>query len=244
MRTLIEEWAAFRSECVRRRVFRQLNKKKEKLHLLEGLSRILLDIDKAVRIVRETQEEREVVPNLMIGFGIDEVQAEYVAEIKLRHINKEYILKRTEEVGTLGEEISEMESILDDPKKINRIIIDELKKVIKNYAQPRKSLLLMQEDVQSFTEESAVENYPVNLFFSREGYFKKITPQSYRMSSEHDLKEGDEILQHVEGMGQAGRFTDGKGCVLLSIRVNTKEDCIIISDRVTYLIVIFPEEKA
>ena len=199
VRELLQEWIAFRQMCVKRRVYFDLNKKKEKLHLLEGLKKILLDIDKAIRIIRETESEEEVVPNLMIAFGIDEVQAEYVAEIKLRHINKEYILKRTEEVGTLGEEISEMESILDDPKKINRIIIDELKKVIKNYAQPRKSLLLMQEDVQSFTEESAVENYPVNLFFSREGYFKKITPQSYRMSSEHDLKEGDEILQHVEG---------------------------------------------
>ena len=199
VRELLQEWIAFRQLCVKRRVYFDLNKKKEKLHLLEGLKQILLDIDKAIHIIRETESEEEVVPNLMIAFGIDEVQAEYVAEIKLRHINKEYILKRTEEVGALGEEITEMESILGDQKKINRIIIDELKKVIKNYAQPRRSLLLMQEDIKTFTEESTVENYPVNLFFTKEGYFKKITPQSYRMSSEHYLKEGDEVLQHVEG---------------------------------------------
>ena len=139
VRTLIEEWAAFRSECVRRRVFRQLNKKKEKLHLLEGLSRILLDIDKAVRIVRETQEEREVVPNLMIGFGIDEVQAEYVAEIRLRQLNREHILKRTEEIGQLRDDIAEMESILEHREKIRAIIISELENVGKKYAKPRRN---------------------------------------------------------------------------------------------------------
>ena len=196
VRELLEEWIAFRILCVKRRVYFDLNRKKEKLHLLQGLQKILLDIDKAIRIIRETESEEEVVPNLMIAFGIDEIQSEYVAEIKLRHINREYILKRTQEVGQLQEEIDEMQSILDDAKKINRIIISELKNVIKNYAQPRRSLLLMHEDIQPFTEETTVENYPVNLFFSKEGYFKKITPQSYRMSSEHYLKEGDEILQH------------------------------------------------
>ncbi len=199
VRELLEEWIAFRRLCVKRRVYFDLNRKKEKLHLLQGLQKILLDIDKAIRIIRETESEEEVVPNLMIAFGIDEIQSEYVAEIKLRHINREYILKRTQEVGQLQEEIDEMQSILDDAKKINRIIISELKNVIKNYAQPRRSLLLMHEDIQPFTEETTVENYPVNLFFSKEGYFKKITPQSYRMSSEHYLKEGDEILQHIEG---------------------------------------------
>ena len=224
VRELLQEWIAFRQLCVKRRVYFDLNKKKEKLHLLEGLKQILLDIDKAIHIIRETESEEEVVPNLMIAFGIDEVQAEYVAEIKLRHINKEYILKRTEEVGALGEEITEMESILGDQKKINRIIIDELKKVIKNYAQPRRSLLLMQEDIKTFTEESTVENYPVNLFFTKEGYFKKITPQSYRMSSEHYLKEGDEVLQHVEGNNADNLlfFTD-KGQVYKS-RANEFED--------------------
>ncbi len=199
VRELLEEWIAFRRLCVKRRVYFDLNRKKEKLHLLQGLQKILLDIDKAIRIIRETESEEEVVPNLMIAFGIDEIQSEYVAEIKLRHINREYILKRTQEVGQLQEEIDEMQSILDDAKKINRIIISELKNVVKNYAQPRRSLLLMHEDIQPFTEETTVENYPVNLFFSKEGYFKKITPQSYRMSSEHYLKEGDEILQHIEG---------------------------------------------
>ena len=196
---ILEEWTAWRTECVRRRVFYSLTKKKEKLHLLQGLQKILLDIDKAIRIIRETESEEEVVPNLMIAFGIDEVQAEYVAEIKLRHINKEYILKRTEEVDSLADEIEQMQSILDDQKKISKIIITELKNVIKNYAQPRKTLLLMHEEVNTFTDEETIENYPVNLFFTKEGYFKKITPQSYRMSSEQYLKEGDRVMQHVEG---------------------------------------------
>ena len=200
VRELLEEWIAFRQLCVKRRVYFDLNKKKEKLHLLLGLKKILLDIDKAIRIIRETESEDEVVPNLMIAFGIDEVQAEYVAEIKLRHINKEYILKRTEETGQLQGEIDEMQSVLDDPKKISRIIIQELKGVIKNYAQPRRSLLLMQDEVKSFVEEEKkVDAYAVNLFFTKEGYFKKITPQSYRMSSDQYLKEGDSVIEHIEG---------------------------------------------
>ena len=194
VRQLLEEWIAFRQLCVKRRVYFDLNKKKEKLHLLLGLKKILLDIDKAIKIIRETESEEEVVPNLMIAFGTDETQAEYVAEIKLRHINKEYILKRTEETGQLQGEIDEMQSILDDPKKISKIIIQELKTVIKNYAQPRRSLLLMQDQIKSFVEEEKkVDAYAVNLFFTKEGYFKKITPQSYRMSSEHYLKEGDAV---------------------------------------------------
>ena len=199
VREIFEEWTAWRCECVRRRVYFQLQKKKDKLHLLKGLGKILLDIDKAIRIIRETESEEEVVPNLMIAFGIDEVQAEYVAEIKLRHINKEYILKRTEEVDSLADEIEQMQSILDDQKKLSKIMITELKNVIKNYAQPRKTLLLMHEEVKTFTEEETIENYPVNLFFTKEGYFKKITPQSYRMSSEQYLKDGDRVMQHVEG---------------------------------------------
>ena len=200
VRELLEEWIAFRQLCVKRRVYFDLNKKKEKLHLLLGLKKILLDIDKAIRIIRETESEDEVVPNLMIAFGIDEVQAEYVAEIKLRHINKEYILKRTEETGQLQGEIDEMQAVLDDPKKISRIIIQELKGVIKNYAQPRRSLLLMQDEVKSFVEEEKkVDAYAVNLFFTKEGYFKKITPQSYRMSSDQYLKEGDSVIEHIEG---------------------------------------------
>ncbi|MEF2561325.1 MAG: DNA gyrase subunit A [Negativibacillus sp.] len=210
IRALLQEWIAFRQLCIKRRVYFDLTKKQEKLHLLEGLQKILLDIDKAIEIIRQTESEEDVVPNLMIAFGIDQVQAEYVAEIKLRHINKEYILKRTEEVDQLAQEIAEMQKVLDDPKRIDRIIISELKNVIKNYAQPRRSLLLMHEEIKTFTEEETVENYPVNLFFTREGYFKKITPQSYRMSSEQYLKEGDRVVQHVEG-GNADNllfFTD------------------------------------
>lgn len=210
VRTLIEEWAAFRSECVRRRVFRQLNKKKEKLHLLEGLSQILLDIDKAVRIVRETQEEREVVPNLMIGFGIDEVQAEYVAEIRLRQLNREHILKRTEEIGQLREDIAEMESILEHREKIRAIIISELENVGKKYAKPRRSLLYYPTEGEDEAGEEPTPDYAVHLFFTREGYFKKITPQSLRMSGEHKLKEGDEVTQAVEATNNSDLlfFTD------------------------------------
>jgi len=210
IRALLQEWIAFRQLCIKRRVYFDLTKKQEKQHLLEGLQKILLDIDKAIEIIRQTESEEDVVPNLMIAFGIDQVQAEYVAEIKLRHINKEYILKRTEEVDQLAQEIAEMQKVLDDSKRIDRIIISELKNVIKSYAQPRRSLLLMHEEIKTFTEEETVENYPVNLFFTREGYFKKITPQSYRMSSEQYLKEGDRVVQHVEG-GNADNllfFTD------------------------------------
>ena len=191
---ILNEWTDFRRECVKRRVYFDLQKKKEKLHLLLGLKKILLDIDYAIQLIRETEEESEVVPNLMVGFGIDEVQAEYVAEIKLRHINREYILKRTEETDNLAREIEEMESILGDSKKIDKIIIGELQDIIKKYAQPRRTMFLY--DVQEMTEieEEAPESYPVNIFFTREGYFKKITPKSLRMSSEQKLKENDEIV--------------------------------------------------
>ena len=199
VKELLGEWIAFRSECVKRRVYFDLQRKKEKLHLLQGLERILLDIDRAIAIIRETQQEQEVVPNLMIGFGIDEKQADYVAEIKLRHINQEYILKRTQEIGQLQEDIADMEETLQSPRKLRQILITELKAVIKKYAKPRRTLLIYQEDVKTFTEEDTVESYPVNLFFSQEGYFKKITPQSYRMSVDHYLKEGDRIVQHQEG---------------------------------------------
>ena len=199
VKELLGEWIAFRSECVKRRVYFDLQRKKEKLHLLQGLERILLDIDRAIAIIRETQQEQEVVPNLMIGFGIDEKQADYVAEIKLRHINQEYILKRTQEIGQLQEDIADMEETLQSPRKLRQILITELKAVIKKYAKPRRTLLIYQEDVKTFTEEDTVESYPVNLFFSQEGYFKKITPQSYRMSADHYLKEGDRIIQHQEG---------------------------------------------
>lgn len=210
VKALLEEWIAFRIECVRRRTYFDRNKKAEKLHLLKGIEAILLDIDKAVKIVRETDEEAEVVPNLMIGFGIDEVQAEYVAEIKLRHLNREYILKRTAEIEALEKEIAELDEILKSKTRIKTIIVKELKEIAEKYGQPRKSIIIY-EDIVSYTEEKDdVPDYPVNLFFTKEGYFKKITPQSLRMSSNHKLKDGDEIAQTCEfsNNGELLFFTD------------------------------------
>lgn len=198
VRELIEEWTAFRIECVRRRTYYDLQRKKEKLHLLLGLQAILLDIDKAVAIVRGTEEESEVVPNLMIGFGIDEVQAEYVAEIKLRHLNREYILKRTAETAQLQKDIAELEAVLASKAKIKGIIIAELQNVVKKYAQPRKTAILYADDVITDEAEEEIPDYPVNYFFTRDGYFKKITPLSLRMSGEQKLKEGDQIVEHIE----------------------------------------------
>ena len=207
---LLEEWVAFRVECVRRRTHFDLTKKKDKLHLLRGLQAILLDIDKAVSIVRETDEETAVVPNLMAGFGIDEVQAEYVAEIKLRHLNREYILKRTDEITSLEKDIEDLQSILDSKTKVKNIIIAELQKVMKQYGQPRKSMLIYAEDVEEVSLEEIIPDYPVHLFFSREGYFKKITPQSLRMSGEQKLKEGDAVSQQMEATNSCDLlfFTD------------------------------------
>lgn len=207
---LLDEWTAFRIECVRRRTFNDLSKKKEKLHLLKGLQAILLDIDKAVAIVRGTEEETEVVPNLMIGFGIDEIQAEFVAEIKLRHLNREYILKRTQEIEQLEKEIAELQSILDSKSKIKAIIIAELNEVSKKYGQPRRTLMVYQNEIEEYSGEDEVQDYPVNLFFTKDGYFKKITPLSLRMSGEQKLKEEDVITQHVESFNSADLlfFTD------------------------------------
>ena len=179
---ILTEWTAWRTDCVKRRVYYILSKKKEKLHLLQGLKRILLDIDKAIRIIRETEEESEVIPNLMIGFGIDQVQAEYVAEIKLRNINKEYILKRVQETAALADEIDDLEDTLAKPGRIRRIIIDELTEVRKKYAVPRRTEIVYSHELPEEPAEDAPEDYPVHLFLSREGYFKKITPQSLRMS--------------------------------------------------------------
>lgn len=212
VREILEEWTAFRTECVRRRIYFDLSKAKDKLHLLKGLAKILLDIDKAIQIIRATEEEGEVVPNLMIGFGIDEVQAEYVAEIRLRHLNREYILKRTEETGKLEEDINEMESILKSAAKVKGIIIGELTEVSKKFGQPRRSELLYAADVEeAFSDaEEEVPDYACTFFFTRDGYFKKITPQSLRMSSVHKLKEGDEITQTVEASNRCDLlfFTD------------------------------------
>lgn len=207
---LLQEWVAFRIECVRRRTHFDLSKKRDKLHLLKGLQAILLDIDKAVAIVRNTEEEAEVVPNLMIGFGIDEVQAEYVAEIKLRHLNREYILKRTEEVGQLEKDIAELQGILDSKAKVKGIIIKELQAVAKQYGQPRRTMLLYSDELEEYREEEEIPDYPVHLFFTRDGYFKKITPQSLRMSGEQKLKEGDEVVQQLESTNNVDLlfFTD------------------------------------
>ena len=195
---ILTEWTAWRTDCVKRRVYYILSKKKEKLHLLQGLKRILLDIDKAIRIIRETEEEAEVIPNLMIGFGIDQVQAEYVAEIKLRNINKEYILKRVQETAALADEIDDLEDTLAKPGRIRRIIIDELTEVRKKYAVPRRTEIVYSHEIEEEPEEDAPEDYPVHLFLSREGYFKKITPQSLRMSGEQKYKEGDGPSQYFE----------------------------------------------
>ncbi|MCQ2474628.1 MAG: topoisomerase IV [Clostridia bacterium] len=198
VKDLLLEWIDFRSECVRRRTAFDLKRCKDRLHLLRGLEKILLDIDKAISIIRNTEEEAEVVPNLMIGFKIDRIQAEYVAEIKLRHLNKEYILKRTQDISKLEEAISDLEDILANPKRIKKIIITELNEVIKKYAQPRKTEILYAVEIEEKDEEEEIPDYPVTLFFTKEGYFKKITPQSLRMSSVQKLKEGDELAATYE----------------------------------------------
>ena len=195
---LLEEWSAWRMECIRRRVYFDLGKKKEKLHLLLGLRKILLDIDRAIAIIRDTEEDSEVVPNLMIGFGIDELQAEYVAEIKLRNINKEHILKRTRETDELAQEIQELESILADSRKIKNIIIGELREINKKYKTPRRTAIIYEDQVEQYDEEDQIEDYPVHIFLTREGYFKKITPQSLRMSGEQKVKEGDTVAMTTE----------------------------------------------
>ena len=203
VREIIEEWTAWRSECVRRRVYHQKQKKAEKLHLLKGLKRILLDIDKAIRIIRETESEAEVVPNLMIGFGIDKIQAEYVAEIKLRNINKEYILKRTAEVDSLQDEIEALEEILKSEKKIRGIIVKELDAVAEKYGQDRKTGILYGGEEADEDEEEPIPDYPVTVFVSKDGYFKKITPQSLRMSGEQKFKEGDGLKFSLETTNSA-----------------------------------------
>ena len=211
VREILKEWTAFRVECVRRRTYYDLHGKEKRLHLLKGLAAILLDIDKAIKIIRTTEEETEVVPNLMIGFGIDEVQADYVAEIKLRHLNREYILKRTSEIEQLEKDIADLNDILAKPARIRRIIINELNDVAKKYGQPRRSEILydLPED-ENGSEEEEAPDYPVTVFFTREGYFKKIPPQGLRTAGAHKLKEGDEIVQQIETRNnvEALFFTD------------------------------------
>ena len=200
---ILEEWTAWRTDCVRRRVYFDLSKKKEKLHLLKGLEQILLDIDKAIEIIRNTELEADVVPNLMLGFGIDQVQAEYVAEIKLRNINREYILKRTAETADLERDIEELESIVNNRRKLRGIIVDELRQVSKKYGQPRRTGIVYANEIEEYSEEQTVEDYPVTLFLSKEGYFKKITAQSLRMSGEQKYKEGDALSVSFETTNRA-----------------------------------------
>ena len=212
---ILEEWTAWRMDGVRRRTFFIMRKKQEKLHLLKGLKRILLDIDRAIQIIRDTEEDAEVIPNLMIGFGIDNVQAEYVADIRLRNINKEYILKRIEEVAGLEEEIADLQDIVDHPERVKTIITQELRAVKKKYAQPRRTEILY--DAPAMAESAPAEeipDYPVHVFCSREGYFKKITPQSLRMSSEQKYKEGDGAFLQWEASNRDELlvFTDKQQC--------------------------------
>ncbi len=200
---ILEEWTAWRLDCVRRRVWFDLSKKKEKLHLLKGLAAILLDIDRAIGIIRGTELEADVVPNLMLGFGIDQVQAEFVAEIKLRNINREYILKRTAETEELERDIEELEATLNNRRKLKAIIIDELRQISKKYGEPRKTGIVYAGEIEEYSEEESVEDYPVTVFLSREGYFKKITAQSLRMSGEQKYKEGDGLRQSFETTNRA-----------------------------------------
>ena len=203
IREILTEWTAFRHECIKRRVYFSLDKAKKKMHLLKGLEKILLDIDKAVKIVRETDEEKEVVPNLMIGFGIDREQAENVAEIKLRHLNREYILNRTKEIEQLLESIKDMEDILASRRRIYTIIIKELEEVIKKYGQPRKTKIIYDVEADEPEEKQPVDDSPIHIFFTKEGYFKKFTPLQLRMSGEQKLKEGDQITHSLDSTNDA-----------------------------------------
>ncbi len=224
VRQLLEEWTAWRTESVRRRVYFVMKKKQDKLHLLKGLKRILLDIDKAIKIIRETEEEFEVIPNLMIGFGIDQIQAEYVAEIKLRNINKEYILKRVNETAALQDEIADLEDTLNDPRRVKKILVDELCAVAKKYGEPRRTTIVYGDNLPVYQEETEVEEYPVHVFLSKEGYLKKITPASLRMSSEQKYKEGDGPSQSFETTSAAEIMFFTDKCQVYKTRLSEFDD--------------------
>ena len=224
VRELLEEWTAWRTESVRRRVHYVLTKKKEKLHLLKGLKRILLDIDKAIQIIRETEQDAEVIPNLMIGFGIDQIQAEYVAEIKLRNINKEYILKRVAETDALRDEIDDLEDILKDARRVKKIIVDELNAVAKKYGEDRRTTIVYSHEIETEEEEEVVEETSVHIFLSREGYFKRITPQSLRMSGEQKYKEGDGPSQYFETTSHAEIMFFTDRCQVYKTRISEFDD--------------------
>ena len=244
---ILEEWVAWRMDSVRRRVYYSMNKKKEKLHLLKGLRRILLDIDRAIQIIRDTEEDAEVIPNLMIGFGIDQVQAEYVADIRLRNINKEYILKRTQEVDALQDEIADLEDTVNSPKRIQKIIIKELEEVKKKYALPRRTDIVYDHQLQETADpEEDIPDYPVHLFFSKEGYLKKITPQSLRMASDQKYKEGDGPFLQWEATNREELlvFTDKQQCY--KTRLSDFEDtkASALGDYLPTKLGMEPEEKA
>ena len=224
VREILEEWTAWRTECVRRRVFFQRQKKQEKLHLLKGLRRILLDIDKAIRIIRETELESEVVPNLMIGFGIDRQQAEFVADIKLRNINREYILRRTQEVEELEREIAELDALLQSEKKLRGVIVKELNAIAEKYGQPRRTGILYDTVSYEPDDEPEVPDYPVSVFVSREGYFKKITPKSLRMADEQKFKEGDSLLFSCETTNAAELMVFSDRCQVYKARCADFDD--------------------
>lgn len=224
VKELLLEWIEFRSNCVRRRTAFQLAKSKERLNLLRGLEKILLDIDKAIKIIRNTDEEAEVVPNLMIGFGINKEQAEFVAEIKLRHLNKEYILKRLEDIEKLEKIIADCEDILSSQARVRKIIIAELTEVSNKYAQPRKTEIIYSVEIDEEPAEEVVDDYPVTLFFTKEGYFKKITPQSLRMSGAHKLKEGDEIILTLESSNAKDLLFFTNKCQVYKSRVSAFAD--------------------
>ena len=247
VRDLLLEWIAFRTECVNRRVFFDLSKAKDRLHLLEGLQKILLDIDKAIRIIRSTDEESEVVPNLMIGFGIDKIQADYVAEIKLRHLNREYILKKTEDIEKLRAEIEDMEDILASRSRVKKIIVNELSDVVKNYDKPRRSEIIYTSDIDDESEpDEEIPNYPVTLFFTKEGYFKKITPQSLRMSGEQKLKENDEIIETVEAANNTELLFFTDKCRVYKAKAADFDDskASVLGDYVASKLEMEPDENA
>lgn len=247
VRELLLEWIAFRTECVNRRVFFDLSKAKDRLHLLEGLQKILLDIDKAIRIIRSTDEESEVVPNLMIGFGIDKIQADYVAEIKLRHLNREYILKKTEDIEKLRAEIEDMEDILANRSRVKKIIVNELSDVVKNYDKPRRSEIIYTSDIDDESEpDEEIPNYPVTLFFTKEGYFKKITPQSLRMSGEQKLKENDEIIETVEAANNTELLFFTDKCRVYKAKAADFDDskASVLGDYVASKLEMEPDENA
>ena len=224
VREIIEEWTAWRTQCVRRRVYFQLQKKKDKLHLLKGLGRILLDIDKAIRIIRETESDAEVIPNLMIGFGIDEIQANFVAEIKLRNINKEYILKRLDETDALEKEIDELEKTLNSDSRIRALIVKELQTVAEKYGCERKTGMIYDHETILQEEPDDEPDYPVTVFVSQEGYFKKITPQSLRMSGEQKFKEGDSLCFSQQATNKSELLVFTNRCQVYKTRCSEFED--------------------